>query len=150
MKSVRELLGDKYTPEMAAAFPDVDPGLSPFGYLTLVQLRMPRDKIGSIVIPDTEVDVERYRTQAALVRGLGVACFKDRQTGADWVEGPWYREGDFLRVPMFGGDRFNVTVETPVREGSSLKMKRDVTFIFIKDADAIAKVLGDPLKMGVS
>jgi len=150
MKSVKELLGDKYTPEMEMAFPDVAPGVTPFGYLALLQLRQPREKIGSIHIPDSEVDVERFRTQASLVRALGVACFKDRQTGADWVEGPWYVPGAFIRSPLFGGDRFTVEYEAPAKPGSTLMIRKSVMFVFIKDSDAIARVLGDPLKMGVS
>jgi len=150
IKTVAELLGDRYTPEYQAAFPDVTPPYFPYGYLALLQLRAPREKIGSIVIPDSEVDVERYRVQAALVRALGEACFKDRQTGADWVEGAWYKPGDFLRSPMFGGDRFDVEFEAPAKPGSSLMVKRKTTFVFIKDSDAIALVTGDPLNITTS
>jgi hypothetical protein len=148
IKSVAELLGDRYTPEYQAAFPDVKVPYAPFGYLALLQLRMPENVTkGGVIKPDSEVDVERYRVQAALVRGLGVACFKDRQTGADWVEGAWYKPGDFIRSPMFGGDRFDVEFERAARPGSPLMIKDRVTFVFIKEADAIALVTGDPLNI---
>lgn len=136
--TVAELLGDRYTPELKASFPDVMPPYLPFGYLALLQLRTPKIKVGSILLPDTEKDAERYRVQSALVRGLGVSCFRDRQTGAPWVEGAWFQPGDFIRCPMWGGDRFDVEYAP---EGG--KPKDRVTFVFIKDADAVALVTGD-------
>lgn len=145
LQTVEQLLGKDYTPELREAFPDVLPPYQPFGYLALLQLRLPRKKIGSIIVPDSETDVERYRTQASLVRALGPMTFCDRQTGARWVEGPWYQPGSFIRCPMFGGDRFNVEFTPP---GS--KIKEQVTFVFIKEADAIALVTGDPLNIATS
>jgi hypothetical protein len=147
IKSVAELLGDRYTAEYKAAFPDVLPSYFPFGYLALLQLRMPKSKAGSILLPDDEKDSERYRVQAALVRSLGQACFKDRQTGANWVEGPWYGPGDFIRCPMYGGDRFNVKFAP---NPDKPLIQDTVTFVFIKDADAIALVTGDPLNVTTS
>lgn len=143
--TVAELLGKRYTSEMQEAFPDVPLPYFPFGYLALVQLRKPRKKIGSLIIPDSETDVERYRTQASLVRSLGHACFRDRQTGEPWVEGPWYKPGDFVRSPLFGGDRFDI--EFPAADG---KGRDKVTFAFMKEADMVALVVGDPLNIANS
>lgn len=147
LPTVAELLGARYTPEYKEAFPDVTPPYAPFGYLALLQLRMPKKKIGLIHIPDTEHDVERYRIQASLVRSLGVSCFKDRQTGDDWVEGAWFKPGDFIRCPMYGGDRFDITF---VPDPAKPQEKDKVTFVVIKEADAIGLVTGDPLNVTTS
>jgi co-chaperonin GroES (HSP10) len=134
--SVSYLLGDDYTPELRAAFPDVQPPFKPFGYLALLQLRQPKEKSrGGIILPDSEKDVERFRTQATLVRALGPACFKDRKTFEEWPEGPWYQPGDFVRCPMYGGDRFNIAADD----------RTIVTFVFVKEADVLALVTGNPL-----
>jgi hypothetical protein len=140
--TVSELLGGRYDAAYKSAFPDVAPPYAPFGYLALVQLRMPiRKTAGGIILADETLDEERWRTQSALVRLLGPACFRDRQTGAEWVEGRWFEPGDFVRVPMYGGDRFDVQFTTP--EG-----KKDVVrFAFVKEADVVAVVTGDPLNV---
>jgi hypothetical protein len=98
---------------------------------------------GGVLMPDEAMDNERYRTQAALVRALGAQCFHDRQTGKLWVEGAWYAPGDFIRCPMYGGDRFDVAI--PGLGGDA-----KVTFVLIKDADAIAPVVGNPLTVKTS
>jgi hypothetical protein len=128
---------------MQAAFPDVEPPYGvPFGYLLLLQLRLPLTiSQGGIIIPEMEQDNERYRTQAALVRACAPQSFHDRATGAPWTEGAWVVPGDFIRSPMYGGDRFDIDL------GSGDKR---VTFVFIKDADAIAPVVGNPLTIKTS
>lgn len=140
LPSVAELLGPLYTAEFREAFPDVDPPYGVFGYNVLLQLRMPRKKVGSLILPDSEVDVERFRTQAALVRAIGPAAYTHRDTGVTWVEGAWVKAGDFVRAPLFGGDRFPVKTGT----GSS---KIETIFAFVKDADLIAPVTGNPLNI---
>lgn len=141
--SVAELLGADYSDAMQQAFPDVEPPYGvPFGYLCLLQLRQPIKRTrGGIIIPDNEQDAERYRVQSALVRAIGTAAFHDRQTGKEWVEGAWFGPGDFIRCPMFGGDRFDV----PFGAGDDR-----VTFVFIREVDAVAPVVGDPLSVKTS
>lgn len=142
IQSVASLLGDAYTDDMKAAFPDVDPPFLPFGYNALFQMKQPPKKVGSIILPDAEKDVERQRTQAALCRALGPVCFRDRTTFVQWREGAWYGPGSFCRVPMYGGDRFYV------KWGPKAE---DVTlFAFFKEADAVAAVTGDPLSIKTS
>lgn len=141
--SVADLLGAKYTQEFQEAFPDVAPPFVPFGYLALLQLRQPRKKSGSIILPDSELATERFRTQATLVRALGPACFKDRKTFEVWPEGEWFKAGDFVRCPMYGGDRFEVNIN-----GANSADK--VTFVFIKEADALGLVIGNPLSIVTS
>ena len=139
--TVAELLGDRYTDAYRAAFPDVAIPYYPLGYCACLQLRMPLKKIGSILLADESVDVERFRTQAALVRAVGPSGFRDRQTGEPWVEGEWYKPGDFVRAPMYGGDRFDVEVTT------ASGTKDVVRFAFVKEADVTGFVIGDPLNI---
>lgn len=140
--SVAEILGDRYTEEMKVAFPDVEPPFGrPFGYLCLLQLRQPLRKIGNIIVSDETADFERYRVQAALVRAVGSAAFCDRQTGVQWKEGAWFAPGDFIRCPMHGGDRFDV----PLGVGDE-----KVTFHLMREVDAIAPIIGNPLTIRTS
>jgi len=100
LRGVRELLGDKYTKTFEEGFPDVDPGVIPFGYLVLLQIRTPLKKIGSLIIPDTAQDAEKWRVQTGLVRGLGPTVFKRRDTLEPWPENAWCKEGQFVRCPI--------------------------------------------------
>jgi hypothetical protein len=142
--SVAEVLGDRYTDEMKAAFPDVDPPYGvPFGYLCLLQLRQPKKMLGSglLYAADETRDNERYRVQAALVRAVGSAAFTDRQTSVPWKEGSWFQPGDFIRSPMYGGDRFDVDLG---------RGDEKVTFVFIREADAVAPLVVNPLSVKTS
>lgn len=143
-RTVKEILGDRYTDALKVSFPDVDPGIVPFGYLILLQLRTPRRLVGKIIIPDVVQDAERYRVQTGMVRGLGPSAFKNRSTGAPWVEGDWCEPGDFVRCPMYGGDRWIV----PVPGGATAD--EHAVFMMIKDTDLIGRVTGDPLAVVTS
>jgi co-chaperonin GroES (HSP10) len=138
-------LGKKYTAALKVSFPDVDPGIIPFGYLVLVQLRTPRKLTkGGLIIPDEVRDAERFRVQTGLVRSLGPSSFRNRQTGAPWIEGNWCNPGDFIRLPMYAGDRWVVPVpggETP---------DEFAIFMMCKDTDLIGKVTADPLSVVTS
>src|SRR5215831_8597673 len=91
-----------YTDALREAFPDVDPGIEPFGYLVLLQLRTPQSKSkGGLILTDITKDTERYRVQTGLVRGMGPSAFRNRQTGEEWIEKAWCAPGDFVRCPMY-------------------------------------------------
>jgi putative ABC transport system permease protein len=83
----------------------------------------------------------RRRTQFALVRAMGPAAFKRRDTLEPWPEGAWCTPGTFIRAPMFGGDRFAV----PYGKGDD-----EALFITIKDSDIIGVIEGDPLAVKTS
>lgn len=139
------VLRDKATTDaIKLAFPDVDPGIVPFGYLVLLQLRTPRKvSKGGLIIPDDSRDAERYRVQTGLVRGFGPSAFKRRDNLLPWPEGDWCKQGDFVRCPMYGGDRWIVPVPGGLPDEHAV-------FMICKDTDLIGLVTGDPLAVVTS
>lgn len=93
------------------AFPEVDPGFTPFGSKVLVQIRTPMlQSKGGIVLPDEVRETEQWNTQVAKVIVLGPAAFCNRETLEEWPEGKWVQPGAFVRCPKYGGDRWEVPV----------------------------------------
>lgn len=140
---VRDLLGESYTEDMKFAFPEVDPPTYPFGALVLCQIRSPKKfkrlPGGKIfLLADETVDAEKYRVQVGLVRAVGPAAFKNRATGVEWPEGMWCKPGDFVRVPLYGGDRESVDF----KDG---ELSTEALFVMVRDTDITGGVRGDPL-----
>ena len=120
------------------AFPEVDCKIEPLGGRVLVQLRRAKKTTASgIVIVNETRDSERYNTQVAKVISIGPLAFKKKDTMEPWPEGVWANCGDFVRVPKYGGDRFEVMIEAEPDEPS--------IFMLINDHELIAKIKGDPL-----
>lgn len=120
------------------AFPDVDAGLVPFGTRVLVQIRTAKAKSnGGILLHSETKETEKWNTQVARVVAMGPVAFTNRDTLKQWPEGQWCVVGDFVRVPKYGGDRWEVSV--PGREGEP------ALFALYKDLDIIGKITGDPL-----
>jgi co-chaperonin GroES (HSP10) len=120
----------------AEAFPDVHPGIQPFGSRVLVQIRTPRRvSRGGIILSAETQDTERWNTQVAKVISVGPLAFKNRNTQETWPEGDWCKPGDFVRVAKYGGDRW----EVPVNKNDS------AMFVIFNDLDIIGQVTGDPL-----
>ncbi len=118
------------------AFPDVHPGIQPFGSRVLVQIRTPRRvSRGGIILSAETQDTEKWNTQVAKVISVGPLAFKNRDTQKTWPEGEWCKPGDFVRVPKYGGDRW----EVPVNKNDS------AMFVIFNDLDIIGQVVGDPL-----
>lgn len=93
------------------AFPEVDPGLEPFGSKILVQIRTPmRQSRGGIALPEESRETEQWNTQVAKVIRLGPVAFCNRETLEEWPEGKWVQPGAFVRCPKYGGDRWEVPV----------------------------------------
>lgn len=121
------------------AFPDVDPGLKPFGSKVLVQIRTPMLKTtGGIAIPEESRETELWNTQVAKVILLGPVAFRNRDTLEVWIEGEWAQPGAFVRCPKYGGDRWEVPV--PVSHDVAL-------FALFNDLELGGEITGDPLKM---
>ena len=124
-----------YEDALGEAFPAVDAGVQPFGSRVLVQIRTPKKKVGSIILVQDTKDTEKWNTQVAKVVAVGSLAYKNRNTQELWPEGQWCQPGDFVRVPMFGGDRWEVP----------LNKDENAMFVIFNDLDIIGKVTSDPL-----
>jgi co-chaperonin GroES (HSP10) len=131
--------GDQTVPpvdELNWAFPDVSSGQSPFGGRVIVQLRRIKKKAGMIIIVDETKESEKWNNMIGKVVAIGPLAFKNRDTMAPWPEGSWAQVGDYVRVPKWGGDRW----ERPVPDDED-----PVLFMTINDHELIAKVTDNPL-----
>jgi co-chaperonin GroES (HSP10) len=128
--------------ELAWAFPSVDPGAKPLGARILVQLRRTKKKITSagIILVEETKETEKWNNMVAKVIDIGPLAFKKRDTMEPWPEGSWCDVGDFLRVPKWGGDRWEAKVPGQKDEDPAL-------FMILNDHEVIAKLTGDPLAM---
>jgi co-chaperonin GroES (HSP10) len=120
------------------AFPVADPGIKPLGSRILVQIRNPKEKTASgIIIDRGSKDTEKWNTQVAKVIAVGPLAFHNRNTMEPWPEGAWCKEGDFVRVAKYGGDRWEVELPSG-----------DVAlYVIFNDLDIIGLVTGDPTKI---
>lgn len=124
------------------AFPEVDPGAAPVGGRILVQWRQTIKKTtaSGIVLVEETKETEKWNNQVAKVIAVGPLAFKKRDTLEPWPEGNWVEVGDFVRVPKWGGDRWEVPFGDPSIGETAL-------FSVFNDHEVIAKVTGDPLKV---
>lgn len=135
---------DKPLTRLEWAFPVVEPGNKPFGDRVLVQLRRQKVKTDSgIVLPNETQDTNRANDPVARMLMLGPLAYKKRDTMEPWVEGVWCQPGDFVRVPIFGGDRW----EKPI-PGTKDPVEC-VMFAIFKDFEIIAAITEDPVGVKV-
>jgi co-chaperonin GroES (HSP10) len=129
--------------ELAWAFPSVDPGAKPLGGRILVQLRRTKKKATSagIILVEETKETEKWNNMVAKVISIGPLAFKHRDTMQPWPEGAWCEVGDYLRVPKWGGDRWEVKVP------GDDDLEDPALFMILNDHEVIAKVTGDPLAM---
>ncbi|NDD53649.1 co-chaperone GroES [bacterium] len=124
--------------DLQDAFPAVDPGAKPLGARVLVQLRRTKDKAtsaGIILVHETK-ETEKWNNMVAKVIEIGPLAFRKRDDMELWPEGSWCAVGDYIRVPKWGGDRWEV--EVPGEEEPAL-------FMVLNDHEVIAKITGNPL-----
>ena len=124
--------------DLRDAFPAVDPGAKPLGARILVQLRRTKKtttNAGIILVEETR-ETEKWNNMVAKVIEIGPLAFRQRDTMAPWPEGSWCEVGDYIRVPKWGGDRWEV--EVPGEEETAL-------FMVLNDHEVIAKITGNPL-----
>lgn len=125
---------------IAEAFPAANAGVQPFGSRVLVQIRTPKTKTaGGLILHSESRDTEKWNTQVARVVSVGPLAFKNRDTMQSWPEGSWCNPGDFVRVPKYGGDRWEVPLG--MRDGNN----ESAMFVIFNDLDIIGQVTGDPL-----
>jgi len=126
--------------DIAWAFPSVDPGAKPLGGRILVQLRRTKQTVtgaGIILVQETK-ETEKWNNMVARVIEIGPLAFKKRDTMEPWPEGSWCEIGDYIRVPKWGGDRWEVEVGDD---------EEKALFMILNDHEVIAKVTGNPLEM---
>ena len=129
--------------ELAWAFPSVDPGAKPLGGRILVQLRRTKKKATSagIILVEETKETEKWQNMVAKVIEIGPLAFKHRDTMQAWPEGSWCQPGDYIRVPKWGGDRWEVKVP------GNDDLEDPALFMVLNDHEVIAKLTGDPLAM---
>ena len=129
--------------ELDWAFPVVDPGADPLGGRVLVQLRRTKQKMtgtGIILVEETK-ETEKWQNMVAKVLKIGPLAFKNRDTMQGWPEGSWCVVGDYIRVPKWGGDRWEVSVT------GEDELEDKALFMVLNDHEVIAKLTGNPLAM---
>ena len=126
--------------DIAWAFPSVDPGAKPLGGRVLVQLRRTKKTVTSagIILVEETKETEKWNNMVARVVENGPRAFKKRDSMEPWPEGSWCEPGDFIRVPKWGGDRWEVEVGDD---------EEKALFMILNDHEIIARVTGDPLLM---
>ena len=124
------------------AFPAVDPGAVPVGGRVLVQWRQTRktDTASGIELVEETKETEKWNNQVAKVIAVGPLAFKKRDSLEPWPEGNWVEVGDFVRMPKWGGDRWEVPFGDKEKGETAL-------FSIFNDNEVIAKVTGDPLNV---
>lgn len=129
--------------EIAWAFPSVEPGAKPLGGRILVQLRRTKKKTTSagIILVEETKEAEKWNNMVAKVIEIGPLAFKNRDTMQSWPEGSWCSVGDYIRVPKWGGDRWEVKV--PGEDN----LEDPALFMILNDHEVIAKVTCSPLEM---
>ena len=127
------------TTDLQDAFPVVDPGALPLGARVLVQMRLPKKKMtaSGIILASETVDTEKAQNPIGKVVAIGPLAFKKRDTMEPWPEGSWAEVGDFVRVPRWTGDRWEVKVDEDT----------NVEFMLMNDHEVVAKLTCDPLTM---
>lgn len=130
--------------DIAWAFPSVDPGAKPLGARILVQLRRTKKKTTSagIILVEETKETEKWNNMVAKVIEIGPLAFRNRDTNEPWPEGSWCAVGDYIRVPKWGGDRWEVKVP-----GEDDSLDDPALFMILNDHEVIAKVTCNPLSM---
>ena len=98
------------------------------------------DPIPGLILVSETKETEKWQNMVAKVIEIGPLAFKNRDTMQGWPEGSWCEVGDYIRVPKWGGDRWEVEVEGEKDEDKAL-------FMILNDHEVIAKVTCDPLAM---
>lgn len=120
------------------AFPACTPNVRPTGSRILLQIKSPKKKTrGGIILTDEVRETDHYNTQVAKVLAVGPIAFHHRQSGLPWPEGDWCAPGEFVRVPKYGGDRWQIKADNG---------EDQVVLVIFDDLNITAKV-EDPLSM---
>ncbi len=120
-------------------FPDIDPGVRPAGHRVLIQLKRTTDKVegSSLYAADETRAVKQYKEKIGKVLATGPCAYRSRETGEVWFGGAWCKVGDYVRVPVHGGDRWSVVVDGDYCN--------PVPFVILND-DNVLGIQDDPLR----
>lgn len=111
LKTVKFIGDDK-----ATAFPDVDPGVRPYGHRILVQLKQSARKTeAGLLVGEDATQTDQDNTKVAKVISVGPVAFHNRETLEPWPEGNWANPGDFVRIPLHTNAQNSWTV--PYKNG---------------------------------
>ena len=150
--------------ELKQFFPDVNIDMEPVADIICCQIKMPKRKMGSIILVDEAKDYDRWNTMVAKVVKLGPLAFKDAvemESGIisslkkianwflpkkyqlkcelkDWIEGKWADVGDYVVIPKYGSVKFAVKVDG---------YEDKCLFAFLRCKDIRAKITGNPLEV---
>jgi co-chaperonin GroES (HSP10) len=109
----------------------------------LVQKRSPRTRSrGGLFVPEEVQETEFWNTQVAKVISLGPGAFKNRDTLEVWPEGDWCKEGTYVRVPKYGGDKWFVYTSEEVAKETGVEK---ACFVIYNDLDLIGEITCDPM-----
>lgn len=123
------------------AFPDVHPGEVPFGSLVLIQMKRAASKTkGGVILSGNDQQTEYDNTKVAKVISLGTLCFKNRETGETWPEGPWFKIGDYVRLSQHNCTTW--TVGMPGTRGIGIEER--IVFGYIDELH-VRSLVQDPL-----
>jgi co-chaperonin GroES (HSP10) len=128
--------------DLQESFPAVDPGAKPLGARVLVQLRKAKKRMskGGIILAEETRDTERAQNPVGKVVAIGPLAFKKRDTMESWPEGSWCEIGDYVRVPKWTGDKWEIKLGDGIDADS-------VEFMIMNDHEVIAKITGNPLEV---
>jgi co-chaperonin GroES (HSP10) len=89
------------------AFPEIPLIWKTLGDLVQVQIKKAANKTKSgILLVDDVKETITNNTQIAKVVALGPLAYKNPNTLEEWAEGPWVKIGDYVQIPMYGGNRW--------------------------------------------
>ena len=122
--------------EIDEAFPELNCPIKPLGNRVLVQMRLAKTKTksGLHLTADTKEDVYRNEQTAKILK-IGAGCFIFPSTGQKWPSGEWFKVGDYVRVPLHGGDNHWIV------DGDGEK----ILYKTFKDYEVIGLIEGNPM-----
>lgn len=124
------------------AFPEFDPEFRVFGSRILLQVRSPKKQTSrGIILIDEVKETELWNTQVGKVIAIGPVAFRNRTTLEPWPEGDWCEVGQYVRFPIYGGDKCIRTI----RKGEP--DEQEVLTVELNDLDLLGEYTGDPTKI---
>ena len=131
----------EHSEALLEAFPNVHFPLRPLGNRVLVQIRQPKNKTksGLILANDSSENIHRNE-QTAKVVAISASAFIFPTTGESYLDSSKFAVGDYVRVPLHGGDNHWIIESIG---GDDVR----VLFKSFKDYEVIGVIEGNPLEV---